>query len=159
MPRPRKPLVQQKGNLTVLQQNKKKLAENMIKGDNNRLAEPPGYLNGEVAETEWTEVTKQLTKMEIICNLDLGNVVVYCNAFADYVEATEHCRSEKKVITRGTATGEILVKNPWVELQKQYADEMRKTGAKIGIDVGSRLKAAGEKVDKKQEEMKQEFGI
>lgn len=158
MARPRKPLSQQKGNLTVIQQTKKKLAETKIKVNRDRLAEPPSYLINDIAIEEWRVITSELLDIEIVGNLDLGNLVVYCNAFADYVEATVACKKQKKVIKRETATGTILVKNPWIDLQKGYADEMRKAGAKCGIDVNNRLKAAGSKVDEEQEEINRKFG-
>jgi P27 family predicted phage terminase small subunit len=158
MPRSRKPLSQQKGNLTVLQQTKKKLAENSIKTKKDRLLTPPVYLVNNIAIEEWEAVTGELRSIEIVGNLDLGNLVVYCNAFADYVEATTHCRTEDKVIERDTQNGTILVRNPWVDLQKGYADEMRKAGSKCGIDVNNRLKAASIKVDTEQEEINRKFG-
>jgi P27 family predicted phage terminase small subunit len=158
MPRSRKPLSQQKGNLTVLQQTKKKLAENSIKAKKDRLLEPPSYLVNHIAIEEWEAVTSELKSIDIVGNLDMGNLVVYCNAFADYVEATIHCSTESKVIERDTQNGTILLRNPWVDLQKGYADEMRKAGAKCGIDVNARLKAATVKVDTEQEEIARKFG-
>ena len=158
MPKNRKPLSQQKGNLTVLQQTKKKLEEDAIKTNKNRLESPPSYLINAIAVDEWNAIVKELLDINIIGNLDVGNLVVYCNAFADYVEATTECKNQKKVIKRATVTGTILVKNPWVDLQKGYADEMRKAGAKCGIDVNARLKAATVKVDTEQEEITRKFG-
>lgn len=158
MPRPRKPLNQQRGNLTVVQQTKKKLEEKAVETNKDRLETPPSYLINEIAIDEWKAIVEELKGISIVGNLDLGNLVVYCNAFADYVEATTHCMKEKKVIKRDTQTGTILVKNPWVDLQKGYADEMRKAGAKCGIDVNNRLKAAAVKVDHEQEEITRKFG-
>lgn len=158
MPRPRKPLSQQRGNLTVLQQTKKKLEEKAIETNKDRLEAPPTYLINDIATDEWNAIVKELKNINIIGNLDIGNLVVYCNAFADYVEATLHCSTEKKVIKRETQSGSILVRNPWVDLQKNYADEMRKAGAKCGIDVNNRLKAATVKVDHEQEEITRKFG-
>ena len=158
MPRPRKPLNQQKGNLTVLQQERKARGEDLVKTNNDRLETPPGYLINDIAVEEWNSITKELKGINIIGNLDLGNLVVYCNAFADYVEATEKILTEDKVLERYTKTGTILVRNPWVDLQKNYADEMRKAGSKCGIDVNARLKAAAVKVDQEQESIKEKFG-
>jgi len=158
MARPRKPLSQQRGNLTVVQQTKKNLEEKAIETNRDRLEIPPTYLVNEIAIEEWHAIVKELKSINIVGNLDIGNLVVYCNAFADYIEATVHCNTEKKVIKRQTQTGTILVKNPWVDLQKGYADEMRKAGAKCGIDVNNRLKAASVKVDYEQEEITRKFG-
>ena len=158
MPRPRKPLSQQKGNLTVLQQDRMKRQEELIKTDKDRLEDPPEFITNEVAIEEWVAITDELKKINIVGNLDLGNLVVYCNAFADYVEATINISNQDKVIVRPTSSGEMLVRNPWVDLQKNYADEMRKAGSKVGIDVNARLKAASAKVDEEQESIKEKFG-
>ena len=158
MPRPRKPLSQQKGNLTVLQQDRMKRQEELIKTDKDRLEDPPEFLTNEVAIEEWVAIPDELKKINIVGNLDLGNLVVYCNAFADYVEATINISNQDKVIVRPTSSGEMLVRNPWVDLQKNYADEMRKAGSKVGIDVNARLKAASVKVDEEQKSIKEKFG-
>lgn len=158
MPRPRKPLSQQRGNLTVLQQTHKTLEEEAVKTGKDRLESPPEYLVNEIAINEWISITKELKDINIIGNLDLGNLVVYCNAFADYVEATTQIRTKDKVIERYTNSGVILVKNPWIDLQKGYADEMRKAGSKCGVDVNARLKAATTKVNEEQENISRKFG-
>lgn len=160
MPRGRKMLSEQKGNLTVEQQNRKAQEEAMAKMDNSRLDKPPSFLNGIIAVDEWNNVVTELKGNTLISNLDIGALVVYCNAFADYVEVTKKCQSEPKIIPGVDRSGNPAPKvNPWITLQQRYSDEMRKSAAKCGIDINSRLKAATIKVSEQEKDIDREFGV
>ena len=158
MPRPRKKLSEQKGNLTVEQQERKKLEEDIARTGKSRLARAPIWLNSKIAKEEWEYIVKNLKENELIGDLEYGHLGTYCNAFADYVEATVHCLEEPKVIERPTANGYVLSVNPWVDLQAKYAEQMRKAASKCGLDINSRLKAATLKVEEMEEEIGNEFG-
>ena len=61
-------------------------------------------------------------------------------------------------IDRETRNGVIVVKNPMVDIQKGYAEEMRRFAALCGLTIDSRLKAGTVKVNKQQEEIENRFG-
>lgn len=61
-------------------------------------------------------------------------------------------------VDRETRTGVIVVKNPMVDIQKGYAEEMRRFAALCGLTIDSRLKAGSAKVNKQQEEIENRFG-
>ena len=48
---------------------------------------------------------------------------------------------------------------PLVDVQKKYAEEMRRFGALCGLTFDSRLKAGAMKVEKQQDEIYEKFGI
>jgi phage terminase small subunit len=48
--------------------------------------------------------------------------------------------------------------NPLIDVQRSYADEMRKWGKLCGISVDSRLKAATTRTTKKEEDITAKFG-
>ena len=52
----------------------------------------------------------------------------------------------------------MLVKNPLLSVQKEYAEEMRKFAALCGMTVDARLKAAVVKVDEKNMQIEEQFG-
>ena len=51
-----------------------------------------------------------------------------------------------------------MVKNPLIDIQTNYAAEMRKFAGLCGMTIDSRLKAAVQKVDEKEEKLEQKFG-
>ena len=76
MPRKRKPLATQKGNLTVAQQEDKKLEERLVQTGKETLAKPPTWLIDATAKNEFKRLVKEFEKMEIdvIGNLDVNNL-------------------------------------------------------------------------------------
>ena len=160
MPRPRKVAGMQKGNLTVAQQEDKKLEESLIQTGKEMLAKPPTWLVDAKAKNEFKRIVKEFEKMEIdvIGNLDVNNLGCYCNAFSYYLEVTKKLKNEDKIIIKSTKYGEVLVKNPLCELQKMYSEEMRKFAAMCGLTIDSRLKAATVAREEIDTDISEEFG-
>lgn len=158
MARQRKPVELQKGNLTVMQQEKKRLEEAYICTGKNQLKKPPIWLIDEIATKEFKRIVKELKEIDIIGNLDLNNLGAYCNAFSNYIHVTEKLNQEDYYITRETRTGTILVKNPLIDIQTNYSSEMRKFAALCGMTIDSRLKVATTKVNEEQENINKKFG-
>ena len=63
MPRPRKPIEMQKGNLTVVNGQKRRMEEESVMTDKNQLKRPPIWLIDDVAKKEWRRVVKELEKI------------------------------------------------------------------------------------------------
>lgn len=158
MPRPRKPVDMQKGNLTVINGQKRKAEEASVTVGKNQLKTAPKWLINDNAKKEWRRIIKELSAIELIGNLDYNNLGAYCNAYANYVETTNQLRGETYTIARETRNGEIIVKNPLIDIQKYYAEEMRKFAALCGLTIDSRLKAAGTRKTKKEEGFKEKWG-
>lgn len=155
MPRKRKPLATQKGNLTVAQQEDKKLEERLVLTGKETLAKPPTWLIDARAKNEFKRLVKEFEKMEIDV---IGNLGCYCNAFSYYISVTKQLKKENKVIKKPTQNGEILVKNPLCDLQKMYSEEMRKFASMCGLTIDSRLKAATIAREGIDNEINDEFG-
>ena len=159
MGRPRKPLTEQRGNLTVITTQTREAEEDSVTTDKNQLKRPPTWLIDNVAKKEWRRiVVKELEKINLIGNLDRNNLGGYCNAFANYVKATEILKDQTYYINRETRSGVIVVKNPMVDIQRTYAEEMRKFASLCGLTIDARLKAAAVKSDKTREAITNKFG-
>lgn len=156
MGKPRKPLEMQKGNLTVLQQEKKKQEESLVKTGKNQLSKPPSWLINDVAVAEFKRIVKELKNIDVIGNLDLDNLGCYCNAFAMYIKVTEESKTCPSYYE--TPKGS-LAPHPIFRLQKQYAEEMRKFASQCGLTIDSRLKVATCKVEKQEDNIKAKFNI
>lgn len=158
MGRPRKPLAEQRGNLTVLTMQTRAAEEESVSTGKNQLKRPPDWLIDDVAKKEWRRIVKELEKIGLVGNLDRNNLGGYCNAFANYVKATNILKEQAYYIDRETRNGVIVVKNPMVDIQRTYADEMRRFASLCGLTIDSRLKAAAVKTDKTREEITSKFG-
>lgn len=158
MGRSRKPQEMQRGNVTVINGQKRKAEEESVVVGRDQLEKPPTWLIDNVAKKEWRRLTKELAKIDIIGNLDKNNLAGYCNAFANYQKATAELKEAPFCIPKATRNGVVLVKNPMIEIQKLYAEEMRKFASLCGLTIDSRLKAAVTKTSKKEETIKEKFG-
>lgn len=158
MPRPKKPIDMQRAHLSLVEKQYKRTEEDSVTTGKNHLKRPPDWLIDEVAKKEWRRIVKELDKINIVGNLDRSNLGGYCNAYANYIKATEILKNQTFYIDRETRTGVIVVKNPMVDIQQTYAAEMRKFAALCGLTIDSRLKAAVTKTEKTEDMIKQKFG-
>lgn len=150
MGRARKPVSAQKKHLTLDEKIRREQEESIAQIDCDRLEQPPAYLKNNFARNEWILIVAELKGNSMICNLDYGFLASYCNAFAEYVDATKHCQRERKIVD-----GRI---NPWIDLQKRYFDLMYKSASKCGIDINARLKNASIKLSQQDADIANEFG-
>lgn len=158
MGRPRKMLETQKGNLTVIQQETREYEEKRAKSERKNFFTPPEWLTDKTAKKEYRRVIKLLEKMELIGDLDITNISGYCNAFANYVNVSEQLSQQKYYVERETNNGVIVVKNPLVDIQTTYANEMRRFEQLIGMSVDSRLKLASAKTSQEKDSIRKKFG-
>lgn len=158
MGRGRKPVEMQKGNITVIDGRKRKIEEDSVTVGKDQIEKPPAWLIDNVAKKEWRRLVKEMDKIDIIGNLDRNNLAGYCNAFSNYQKATKELKDAPLCVEKATRTGTVVVKNPIIDIQRLYADEMRKFASLCGLTIDSRLKAAVTKTRKTEESVKEKFG-
>lgn len=158
MARARKPLSEQKGDLTERKKRELELQEQSIKTGKEALEHPPEWLIDKTATEEFKRVVKELTKMDLIGNLDIANIGAYANAYSGYVRATKNLKGKNMVVTRTTNSGSVKSKNPLIGIQEAYAKEMRTFAGLCGITIDSRLKAAAAKTTQIEEDLEKKFG-
>lgn len=151
MSRSRIPLNQQKGNLTKEEITEKEYSEKKIVVGREQLEKPNSALFfNSVAKKEYQRVIREFDKIDVVGNLDLTNLIGYSNAFALYLKATKEL-----------AKAELLIENeenPLINIQKKYADEMRKFARLCGLTIDSRLKLAVYKTTEEKEIVNEDFG-
>lgn len=86
--------------------------------------------------------------MDMLGDLDANNLACYCNAFANYRQASEQ-------LDRLLIEGE---ENPLIAIQNKYAKEMREFARLCGLSIDSRLKFAAVKLDNLESQIDDEFG-
>lgn len=114
----------------------------------------PDDLIDETARKEWKRITGILEEVELVGDLDICNLIGYCNAYSLYVKATKEAAAKPMVID----TNKGLMQNPLINIQDKYATQMRNFATKAGLSIDTRLKYATLKVKKSDDEIEDAFG-
>ena len=149
MARPKKLLDNQTKHLTKEEIQKREYEENLIKIDDKNI-KAPNWLKDRVAKQEFKRLVALLEKIDIICELDITTLGLYCQTYAKLVEIVKELEQEELVIDGKP--------NPKMKMQLQLSEELRKLGNELGITLNSRLKFATSKAEKERDEIKDEFG-
>lgn len=158
MGRGRKPIDNQRGNLTQEQKEKIKQSEELVLTDKTDLDKVPSWLIDKVAKDEWKRLVKNLKKIDIIGNLDINNLGVYCNTFSQYRKITAAISKVEILRTDENEDAMNYVFERLSNQQRYCADELRKYAGTLGLTIDSRLKAGAIKGKDKDDEIEDEFG-
>ena len=153
MGRTRKPLSEQRGNLTKEIKARKAAEQDMVKTESAYLSRPPDWLSDK-AKKEYCRLYQAIKDIDMLGDLDANNLAAYCNAFDNYLEAAADVRKNGLTIE----FDDKVIENPNVALQIKYAKEMREFGKQCGLSIDSRLKFAAVKLEKAEQDIAEEFG-
>lgn len=149
MPRPRKVAAEQIGHKTCEAMAKKERETALALGDSSVLKRvPKKLLQDKVAVQKWRYIVKVKEESKTLSNSDFDNLVVYCNAWSNYVKSAE-------LMKYASDTEMVQVA---LRMEKQAVDILYRYGARLGLDINSRLKLAALQVEKEQDAIKEEFG-
>ena len=97
----------------------------------------PGWLQDDlIAHNEFVRVVNEVDKIDILDNLDLSILAMYCKAYSSYVECTEIV--DRTGYTVNTKSGKTI--SPYVTAQNKYAEQILKCSSKLGLSTTDRLK-------------------
>ena len=148
--RPRKLLKNSTGDLTVEKRMQKEAEEAAISGWNrDLLLDVPKELRDKYARDTWTRLLPDLLEESAICNLDRDNMICYCNAWSQYLEAGRKLKRNKT---------DWKYQDAWDRRQSEAAAEQRRYGRLLGMDISSRLKSASLKLKEEDDALREEFG-
>lgn len=117
------------------------------KSDNIRM---PSWLVDPVAKKEYKRIVKQLKDIDIMTNLDVDLLAMYCQAYAQYQKATEELRNQPLMITKYDKFDRpYQVENPLIKIQIKYSDEIKKIASQMGLSISSRIKMVPPKTPEK----------
>ena len=149
MARPKKTLDNQTKHLTKAEIQQREYEESLIRIDDKNI-KAPNWLKDRVAKQEFKRLVVLLEKIDIICELDITTLGLYCQTYAKLVSLIKELE-EEALVENGKA-------NPKMKLQLQLSEELRKLGNELGITLNSRLKFATSKAEQERDEIKDEFG-
>lgn len=149
MPRPKKPLDQQKTRRTTQVQEELKATEEQLQQLKPLQKTPPAYLDA-TAKKEYKRITTLLEELPI-ADLDLSLVIAYCQTYSNYVQATKHLN--KHGLVTETERGTKL--SSYYTAQRDSTDRLISLSNKLGLNLDSRMKIV---TPKKETKEKDEFG-
>lgn len=155
MARPRKPLAAQKGNLKVLDMQRKQQAEENYHQGRERLFKKPDRLIDSVAEQMWDIVMEEVKKNDFYGNLDLFNLTSYCNSVSNYIAVEQKLKNKQFLIKN--KKGEI-VENPLLLTKRKCLDEVQRFERLAGISIDCRLRIGENKSQNQENAIIAKFG-
>ncbi len=150
MARPKKLLDQQKTRRTKEVQEELKATEEALKELTPLQKTPPNFLD-KVAKAEYKRIYPLLEELPI-ASLDLALVVMYCQTYSNYVEASKQLVREKVVETeRGSKL------SPYYTIQRDSITAMNQIAPKLGLSLDSRMKVMTPKKEVKDTDPMSDF--
>ena len=144
MARPKKLLDNQTKHLTKAEIQQREYEESLIRIDAKNI-QAPSWLKGKIAKAEFNRLAKLLLEIEVVNELDITSLAVYCENYERLIQVTKELETEELIIN-----GRI---NPKMKLKLQLQDELRKLGNELGINLSARLKFASIKVQEEKDEL------
>lgn len=136
MAKPRMSANTTKKHLTKQEIKDRTRIEGKLKIDREGLT-VPGWLQDDlIAHNEFVRVVNEVDKIDILDNLDLSILAMYCKAYSSYVECTEIV--DRTGYTVNTKSGKTI--SPYVTAQNKYAEQILKCSSKLGLSTTDRLK-------------------
>lgn len=158
MSRNRKPLSEQKAHLTKEEIARKEFAESLVKGKTDKL-KCPKWIKNKLAKKIFNSTLTELLELGNISNLDCELLGMYAQSLCKYIEITEQLEIESLVVDKVATNRSIVkVKNPLLDIQRYYSDEVKKYANLCGISLDARLKVGQIKAEKKENQITDEFG-
>lgn len=112
----------------------RKIQEEKLKIDRDQLIAPT-FLD-EIAKEEFYRVVDETAKIDVLDNLDLSILAMYCNAYSQYIEVNEQIRNTMPAL-RYNDKGRS---SPLINIQDKLAKQILSYSSKLGLATTDRLK-------------------
>ncbi|MNB98316.1 Phage terminase, small subunit [compost metagenome] len=141
---PKQPLTVLQSNnrshLTKAEIEQRKAQEEAVKPKADKI-KPPTWLKSIVARKEFKRISSELQEINLISNLDVDLLAMYCQAYAQYQQVISEMDGQPLSVTKyDKYERPYLVENPLIKIQLKYSDEMKKIASQMGLSINSRLK-------------------
>ena len=135
-------------NLKVIQgtDRKHRINKDEPKPKSDNLVMPKG-MSVKAVEC-WGEVSKNLKQAGILTNLDNHALMLYCEAYARWVDANDNLKLEGVVII---AKSGFPVQSPYLAIANKAFDQMTKLLTEFGMTPSSRSKVQVTDIKKKED--------
>jgi len=107
----------------------------------NRRPSCPSFLQGE-ARKEWNRVVKELLAMGCLAELDRGLLASYCEAFAEFMLASQEVGRQGRVVEKTEEQGKVIRVeiNPWMDVREKAFKRMAAAAREFGLSPSLRTR-------------------
>lgn len=109
----------------------------------------------DAAKVEWGRISQDLMQLGLLSRIDRAALAAYCEAWSDWLDATDKVNRFGKVIKTGEKTvthtdgsveksGGNMVENPYYSIKKRAAEIMHKFLIEFGMTPASRTRISAE---------------
>ncbi len=99
----------------------------------------PEWLRDEAKE-EFERVVGEAGKVDILDNLDLGILAIYCNAYSCYVDVSKLIQENGYLGMRTPKYDDYETVHPLLIVQEKYVKQIMQCSTKLGLATTDRLK-------------------
>lgn len=127
-----------KNKLTKEEIDKREKAEESLKFDTNKI-NPPEWLNDH-AKKVFKQIVKEFKKSELLVNIDVYAIALFCDAYNSYIECTRIIEKEGYIIEGSRAAEAGIVAHPLMAKKIQLSAQMDKMMSRFGLSPVDRTK-------------------
>jgi P27 family predicted phage terminase small subunit len=139
-----------KGKYSKAQLQERLDRENAIKPKANNV-KAPNWLSP-FAKREFKKMVAELMEVELVTNVDVNALAMYCDALDNYVQCTRMIREEGLMVEYTNKAAETnKVPHPLLTKQKALFEQMKSLSTEFGLTPAARAKIAIPKVPDKEE--------
>ncbi|MBP0725545.1 phage terminase small subunit P27 family [Bacillus sp. RG28] len=155
MGRSAKPVVLQllegnKGKYSKAQLQERLEREKLIQPKTDKL-KPPSWLSS-FAKKEFKRMVNELKEVDLVTNVDVNALALYCDAYGNYVECTKVIQEEGLMVEYTNKAAETnKVPHPLLTKQKALFEQMKSLSTEFGLTPAARAKIAIPKLNEKEE--------
>ncbi|WP_163546773.1 phage terminase small subunit P27 family [Granulicatella sp. zg-ZJ] len=132
-------------------------AEKSLKTARNKL-KPPDWL-GDIAKKEFKYVVNETKEIELLGNLDVHALALYCNVYEQYILCTKRIVEDGIIVEANKASETVTAAHPLFIRQHQLMQQLRMMQNDLGLSPSARAKLALHAVNQKPiSESEREFG-
>ncbi|MEH7150977.1 phage terminase small subunit P27 family [Bacillus thuringiensis] len=121
---------------------------------------PPTWLDA-VAKKEFRRIAGELLALEVMTNIDVNALALYCDAYADYMACTKMVQEEGLLVEYTNKAAETnKVPHPLLTKKKQLHEQMKAIGVDFGFTPSARARIVMPRAKKgAQTTVEKEFGV
>lgn len=110
----------------------------------------PSWLDKE-AKKEWKRIYKELEELNLLTNVDITALAIYCDAYSKYIQANKEIEEKGMFVEYTNKAGATnTIENPAINTAKKYADIIRRMCAEFGLTPSARAKLTLPKKEEKE---------
>lgn len=158
MPRQRKILQLQTGDLRKSVRERREYEESLLNSDGLDLENIPvtEFVN-ETARKEYDRILHRLREeVGVVGNLNKSDLLTYANGYGKYMDCVKQYRKKDFQLVIETKSGPKA--NPVLRMMDEAQRCMGEAARRLGMTVDGQLKTAKAKADKEEAEMEKVFG-